>query len=150
LEQNVREHTIEGLTENKSYTITLTPLSSGGTSRTSVSKTQSTLSKSAPKAPQNLHVSDITTTSARLDWSRASGWVQSYIVTNTATNVSTNVNWWTYSRTITGLTPDTEYSYIVTTKNSLGTKGSYKVTFKTDKDNTGASAVRPTATIASK
>lgn len=71
-------------------------------------------------------------------------------MTNTATDVKTNVNWWTYSKVITGLTPDTEYSYIVTAKNSEGTKGSYKVTFKTDKDNTGASAVKPTATIESK
>jgi len=60
------------------------------------------------------------------------------------------VNWWTYSRTITGLTPNTEYNYIVTAKNSADTKGSYKVTFKTDKDDTGAGAVKPTATIESK
>lgn len=151
MEQNVREHTITGLTENKSYTITLAPLSSGGTTGTSVSKTQSTLSKSAPKAPQNLHVSNITPTSATLNWSRASGsWVQSYDVTNVATNVKTNVNWWTFSRVITGLTPDTEYSYIVTAKNSIDTKGSYKITFRTDKDNSFDLAVKPTATIASK
>ena len=69
---------------------------------------------------------------------------------NTITNdAGVELNWFTYTYTITGLVANTEYKYIVSSKNSVDTKGSGLITFKTDKDSTGSSAAKPTATVES-
>ncbi len=109
--------TIYSLTAGKSYTYAVRANGADGSSSYSASKTIATL-PNPPAMPTNVRASS-TTNSATVSWNTVSGATGYELVFN-----GTTYNVTTTSKTITGLSSNTSYTYKVRAKNAGGS-GSY-------------------------
>jgi hypothetical protein len=145
----VTSYSVTGLSENTSYSYkvrteqTDAPGTYSGYSNTA----SATTSLDGPTAPTDLLFSSVATTTLTLSWTDASGNEDSFVVaygtdgsiypttvTTTAPNVTTTL--------VTGLTPNTQYYFIVTASNGSGTVTSTNI-------NTTTLAAVPTSLSAS-
>lgn len=109
--------TITGLTAGKSYSYAVRSNNAGGSSSYSTAKTVSTL-PNPPVAPTNVKATS-TTNSVTVSWNSVSGAIGYEIVFGGTTYSVTGT-----SKTFTGLSSNTSYTYKVCAKNAGG-KGSY-------------------------
>jgi len=131
---NTTIKTITGLTPNTSYTYTVKAYNSAGESA-GTRKTFRTL-MAKPTAPSNLNTSHITTNSATLTWQDKSNNETGFKIYRSSSNTPIIVPANTTSKTITGLTPNTSYTYIVKAYNSAGQSVGTRKTFKTQANTT--------------
>ncbi|GEM_PF-6004578 len=124
---NVTSTAISGLTPNTTYYFTVVASNTAGTA-TSTQSSTTTISLS-PDAPTDLTVTNIQSTSLTLSWTDNTSGTNaednfivkygtstgSYSTTATTTQANTT------SSTVTGLTPNTEYFFVVLATNEAGT-----------------------------
>lgn len=105
--------TFTGLSQNKSYTYAIRSKNAGGASEYSDTKTIQTLPV-PPSTPTNVSV-DVTADSVEISWNPVSGATSYDVVFDGKTYRVTDT-----TKTITGLTPTTNYSYSVRANNAGG------------------------------
>lgn len=114
---------IIGLTPATAYTFTVTATNSAGTSVASQPSNQITADASAPGAPTIGTAIKVNSTSATVSFtapaSNGGASITSYTVTSTPGNITASGT--TSPITITGLTPDTAYTFNVKAENFVGT-----------------------------
>lgn len=122
-------YALTGLTQGKEYAVTLTALDANGAE--SAQSTPLTVSTTSISVPTNLAQSDLVYNGAKLTWSAASS-ATSYSIYVNDSKVADGVTATSY--TLTGLTPETDYSVAVTASTADGESvKSEAVTFTTPK-----------------
>jgi len=128
-----------GLTPGATFSYTVSAVDTSGhesAKSTAVSATTSTDAQ-APEAPGNVHTTMTTSSSIALAWDASTSTdVTSYVVYSNGNQATTSNN---TAATVSGLTPDTEYSFTVKARDAAGnlSQASTAITAKTSAGTPG-------------
>lgn len=116
-------YTVTGLTQNTTYTFTITPYNRANVAGTSLTHTTTTIASAGPPTITAASTSAVTTTSVTVNWSGSYSYV---IVTwpGGGSSGQQTVN----SYVVTGLTQSTNYTFTVTPYNSQNVVGTSTTT----------------------